>query len=310
MQNVRNLWIDSDTASDDAVAILMALRSEVVNVLGISIVSGNVDQKQGAVNARYTVQLCEKDTPVYIGSGKPFIRPVKHATSFHGDDGMGNMHYSVPEINENRNGVLAMIDTIKAHKNNVDLVTLGPLTNVALALMLEPEITEWVSQCYIMGGAACTVGNTTPAAEYNIWCDPEAASVVFNSGLPILMVGWEHCRGENAIVADDITKIKEINTVYGQFLLDCNRSLLENFIIKYGDPGIPLPDPITMAIAINRSVCAESSSCFVDISLDKELTRGMTVVDQLKVTQNPPNVEVCWTIDTFLWKQVLFDSLN
>jgi purine nucleosidase len=186
----RRFWIDTDTASDDAVALLMALRWPDVQVEGISIVFGNVPVEQGSINARYTVELCGGDVPVYEGVRQPFVRQARYAYSFHGPDGMGGMNYPAPERPPAQpHAVEAIIEAFRAAPGEITLVTLGPLTNIATALCLEPRLAEWVAQCCVMGGAACTVGNVTPAAEFNIWCDPEAAQLVFHSGIKILMVG-------------------------------------------------------------------------------------------------------------------------
>src|SRR5438094_1258880 len=170
----RKMIIDTDTASDDAVAILMALQTPDIEVEAITVVAGNVALEQGSINARYTVELCDKQTPVYEGAAAPLMREVSRATFFHGEDGMGNMRYPPPRTPPALgHAVDVLVETIKAHPG-ILLVTLGPMTNVALAVAKAPEIVRNVSRCVVMGGAACTVGNITPAAEYNIWCDPEA----------------------------------------------------------------------------------------------------------------------------------------
>ena len=189
-------------------------------------------------------------------------------------------------------------------------MTLGPLTNVALAVRKAPDISSLVREVYVMGGAANTVGNVTPDAEFNIWCDPEAAEIVFHSGMPLMMVGWEHCLGEALLCETDQERVRAFGTPYADFALDCNRDAWKACREWLGLAGLSLPDPVTMAIAIDRSVCARSSRHYVDVEIHSELTRGMTVVDEYGVTNNEANVEVCWEIDPAKWKEVLYRTLR
>jgi purine nucleosidase len=171
----RTFLIDTDVASDDAVALIMALRAPEVRVVAITTVSGNVAVQQATRNALYTVELCGAKVPVYAGAGKPLHRAHQSATWFHGADGLGDHNYPPPRQSPGQlHAVDAMIDAIEANPGLV-LVTLGPLTNVALALSKNPAIATKVGRCVVMGGAPCCEGNVTPAAEYNIWVDPEAA---------------------------------------------------------------------------------------------------------------------------------------
>ncbi len=225
---MRRFWIDTDTASDDAVAILMALRWPDIHVEGISVVSGNVPVEMGTLNAGYTVELCGKDTPVYVGLPRPLTREPSYAYFFHGPDGMGGMNYPAPSRPPApTHGVQAFIEAIRAAPGEIDLITLGPLSNIAAALRIAPDIAGKIPMCYVMGGAAACLGNFTPAAEYNIWVDPEAARVVFHAGIPLLMVGWEHCRGEANLDDEDIAFLRGLNTPYADFTIDCNASAIK-----------------------------------------------------------------------------------
>jgi purine nucleosidase len=319
----RKFIIDTDTASDDAVALIMALRWPDVEVAAITVVSGNMPVGQGLSNALYTTELCGSDVPVYRGADRPLTRPTYHAEWFHGDDGLGDQGYPPPKRKaEAQHAVAALIDTIKANPGLV-LVTLGPMTNVALAVAQAPEIVSNVSRCVVMGGAACTVGNVTPAAEYNIWCDPEAARMCFLSGLPIEMVGWELCRGDANLREKDIEYVRGLNTTLGHFTLDSNATAMRANYTQSREVGIALPDPIAMAIALDPTVCTRKSEHYVDIETQSELTRGMTVVDQLGVAPNDcnqvawgqllgkaPNATVCWEINIPRWKDMLYQTLK
>ena len=319
----RTFLIDTDTASDDAVALLMALRWPGVEVAAITIVSGNMPLERGARNALYTAQLCGAEVPVYLGAATPLQRGNYHAEWFHGDDGMGNMHYPPPVRRpEAKHAVDAILDTVREHPG-LTLVTLGPLTNIALAVQRDPGFVRDVGRVVVMGGAACTVGNVTPAAEYNIWVDPEAARLVFRAGLPLEMAGWELSRGAANLLEGDLETIRGFGTELARFVLDCNRVVIRSTQEQSGDPGLGLPDPVAMAVALDPAVCTAKSRHHVEVETASELTRGMTVVDRLGragdainnaawggLTGGAPNVTVCWEIDAARWKQALFSALR
>ncbi len=318
----RAFIIDTDTASDDAVALIMALRWPEVDVKAITMVAGNVGLEQATRNALYTVELCGANVPVYMGASKPLTRHHENATWFHGQDGLGDQGYPPPTKQaESKPAVDAIIETVKANPGIV-MVTLGPLTNIALAVSKAPEIIPLVSRCVVMGGAANCVGNVTPAAEYNIWVDPEAAHIVFSSGLPIEMVGWELCRGDANLRQNDIDYIRGLNTTLGHFTIDCNSVAMKANFKQSAEIGIALPDPVAMAVALDPAVVKRASKHHVMIEHKSELTRGMTVVDELGVTGEVLNMPVwgiqhqqekntvIWEIDIPRWKQMLFKVLS
>ncbi len=319
---LRSFLIDTDTASDDAVALVMALKHPQVKVDAITVVAGNVPLKQGLINALYTVELCGCDVPVFAGADRPMLRQAVDATWFHGRDGMGDQHYPKAKIRPRKqHAVEAIVDWARA-TNDGEIITLGPLTNLALAIQRDRSIVKRIKRCVVMGGAACTEGNVTPAAEYNIWCDPEAAQIVFASGLPIEMVGWELSRGKANLDEADIAKLRRINTPLSHFVVDCNRRSIAANHEQSGEIGIPLPDPVAMAVAIDPTICSRRSSHLVQIETQSELTRGMTVVDRLNVANDPRNretwrrfartskpVSICWRIDVKRWKRMLFERV-
>ena len=319
----RPFLIDTDTASDDAVALIMALRAPNVQVVAITTVAGNVGVRQSTRNALFTVELCGAQVPVYAGAEKPLLRPYQNATWFHGRDGLGDHNYPAPrQAPEELHAADAMIAAAEKHPG-LTLVTLGPLTNVALALAKRPDITDKVGRCVIMGGAPCCEGNVTPAAEYNIWVDPEAARIAFRSGLPIELIGWQLSRGEAVVKESDIERLQGLNTEVARFAIECNSQARQAYKIQTGEDGISLPDPVAMCVALDPSVGTEWSPHYVDIETQSELTRGMTVVDRLNVAGDERNqavwapwldkkykAKVCWAIDTGRWKQALFSALQ
>jgi len=319
----RHLLIDTDTASDDAVALIMALRHPDVEVLAITAVAGNMDVHQATQNALYTAEICGSPVPVFVGAEKPLRRSPCRADWFHGKDGLGEHGFSPSRRKaETSSAIDAIVDTIDSHPGVV-LVTLGPLTNIALALQRKPEIAGKVSRLVLMGGAPCCEGNVTPAAEYNIWCDPEAARLVLRGGLPVELAGWHLSRGEAVLNTADIQHILSFNNPIAQFAIESNSHAQQAFFVQTGEHGIALADPVAMAVALNPSVVTRQSEHLVEVEIESELARGMTIVDRLNVATDQRNrdvwasaitarqmAKICWTIDNIRWKKTLFEALS
>ncbi len=319
----RVFLIDTDTASDDAVALIMALRDPSVRVAAITTVAGNVGVEQATRNALYTVELCGANVPVYEGAARPLVRAWQHAHWFHGRDGLGDRGYPAPwRGSEKLPAADAMIEMIDANPGLV-LVTLGPLTNVAAAVQRRPDIAGKVSRLVLMGGAPCCEGNVTPAAEYNVWVDPEAARIVMRSGFPVELIGWHLCRGDAALNPRDIDYVLSLDTAVARFAIECNSRAREAYFEQTGEHGISLPDPVAMSLALDSTIGTSWSRHYADVETTSELTRGMTVIDRLGVASDErnrpvwrellgldPNVNVCWTIDSARWKRSLYDRLR
>lgn len=315
--------IDTDVASDDAVALIMALRASDVRVAAVTTVAGNVNVEQATRNALYTIELCQASVPVYPGASEPLQRAHQSATWFHGEDGLGDHGYRPPKGNaEAIPASDAIIDTAAKNPGLV-IVTLGPLTNLATALQRQPSLARNVSRCVVMGGAPCCEGNVTPAAEYNIWVDPEAARIVMRSDLPVELIGWQTSRQEAVLNDRDIARIQTLSTPLADFVIECNSSAREAYRLQTGEDGISLPDPVAMSVALDRTIGTAWSTHYVEVETDSDLTRGMTVVDRLNVAgdernketwkhvlETPPHVNVCWTINTDRWKAMLYQTLS
>lgn len=303
--------IDTDTASDDAVALAMALRHPGIDVVAITTVAGNCPVEQSTRNALYTAELCGVDVPVYQGAAGPLVVSAGFATWFHGEDGLGDQGYPAPErAPESTNATTALVTAIRANPG-CTLVTLGPLTNLVIALRQAPDLVELVGRCVVMGGTVNAVGNVTPAAEFNLWFDPHAARAVFASGLPIEMAPWELCRGEAGFDRAEQKALKALETPLGRFFVDCNSTAVEAARRQSGTDRMELPDPVAMAIALDReAVVTHSTRNYVEVEADSPLTRGMSVVDSLDITGKPPNIDVVRTIDTDRFKQMVFDAAD
>lgn len=289
--------IDTDTASDDAVALVMALKHPTAQVEAITVVAGNVPLEQAVQNALYTVELCGSQVPVYAGLSKPLMRKLETAQFVHGQDGMGDIGLPLTGRSPAAgHAVDKLIETIRQHAGEIILVTLGPLTNVAAALLRAPEIAQQVTDCIIMGGTGRAYGNVTPVAEFNIWCDPEAAKIVFESGMPLRMIGWDMSYTYAVMDAEDCRRLKAHGTALAAFCVDIN--VVVDAFAKNDTQlaGFDLPDPITMAVAL-QPACATFKRLHVAIEIGDGLCRGQTVVDHLGMTGHTPQVEVAWTVD-------------
>jgi purine nucleosidase len=319
----RKILIDTDTASDDAVALIMALRSPKVSVLAITVVAGNVSVEQGTRNALFTVELCDSTVPVFTGAAAPLTRPLEDASWFHGQDGLGDHGYQpTKRVAESGFAVDAMVRIIEANPG-IELITLGPLTNLALALRQSPNLVANVSRCVVMGGAPCCEGNVTPAAEYNFWVDPEAARVVLHSQLPIELVGWQLSRGDAVVNGQEIENILALQTKFAEFAIRSNDTAARAYRTQTGEEGVALPDPIAMAILLDPALSLISSNHYVDVQVDSGITRGMSVVDRLNVAHDVRNRAawsevlergrkhtVIWEMDIPGWKQSLLQAFR
>ncbi len=307
---MRNFIIDTDTASDDAVALVLALRQPDIDVKAITVVAGNVPLPQGLQNALFTAELCGASVPVYAGCAKPLLRELETAEAVHGEDGMGDIGLPLCGREPTPGHAADVLrQAIKSNAGDITLVTLGPLTNVALALLREPELATKVSSCFIMGGIGAGHGNVTPTAEFNIWVDPEAAKIVYESGLPISMVGWDISWQYATFDADQADEIRRIGTPLAEFVIDIQKTLTDFSMRENALAGFDLPDPITMAAAIDPSVC-RYERYRVDVTAGDGLARGITVVDRLAVTGREPNVDVAVSADRQAFVKLLKRSVS
>ena len=290
---VRHFIIDTDTGSDDAVALVMALQAPDVRVEAITVVAGNVPVDQGVQNALYTVELCGHAVPVHRGMPAPLTRALETAQFVHGQDGMGDLGLPLSgRAPASADAIRVLCETIHRFSGAITLVTLGPLTNVALALRQDPSIAQGVAECIVMGGTGQGHGNMTPVAEYNFWADPEAARIVFEAGLPIKMVGWDISRTYAVFNPEDTAALRANETPLARFCVDIQRCVDQFALSTTKLQGYDLPDPIAMAIALDPSVATRTLRCFVAIETASPLCRGQSVVDRLGLLGREPNVEV------------------
>jgi purine nucleosidase len=288
----RKIIIDTDPGQDDAVALLMALASpDDFDILGIVAVAGNVSLAQNARNALKVVELAGRtDIKVYAGCERPMRRHLVTAEHVHGDTGLDGPDLPPPTQQlEAQFGVDFIIDALMANEpGTITLCTLGPLTNIAMALVRKPAIAERVNEIVMMGGGYFEGGNITPAAEFNIYVDPEAADVVLRSGIPIVMAPLDLTHQMQS-TPERLEKIRSIgnragNTVHAML------SFSERFDLnKYGSEGAPLHDPCVIAYLLQPELF-QGRHINVVVETASELTVGMTVADYWGVTGRARNV--------------------
>ncbi|QFT13036.1 nucleoside hydrolase [Vibrio sp. THAF190c] len=308
---MRHLLIDTDTASDDAVALLMALREPDVHVEAITTVAGNCEIPQCKRNALICVERAGTYVPpVYAGMTKPLFR--EHFTShhIHGEDGMGDMDLAEPNLSvQSQHAVDAMIEYARCFKGELEIVTLGPLTNLAMAVLKDPEFVHNIKQVTVMGGAGLTPGNITPLAEFNFYVDAEAVHIVLNSGLPLTIVGWEIGMGEAFIGEEDIKQLNQLGEL-GEFTVRCNKVLMEFNAGRTDRVGFDLPDPTTMAVALYPDIVESYIEAYSWIEYKSEQSYGHFVIDSTNLTHKPQNAKVITKIKDGYFKQKLFKLLS
>jgi len=288
----KKIIIDTDPGQDDAVAILFALASpKELDVLGIVAVAGNVSLAKTTTNARKIVELAGRtDVPVFAGCERPIKHALVTAEHVHGESGLNGPILPEPTIPlQSQHGVDFIIGTLStAESRSVTLCTLGPLTNIAMALTKSPGIAGRIAQIVMMGGAYFEVGNITPAAEFNIYVDPEAAEIVVRSGVPIVMLPLD-------VTHQILTTQVRLNRIaqIGNRVGDAVAKMLtfsERFDVeKYGSQGAPLHDPCVIAYLLDPDIF-RGRHINVSIETSSPLTRGMTVADYWSVTDRPKNV--------------------
>ncbi|WP_299839423.1 nucleoside hydrolase [uncultured Paracoccus sp.] len=286
----RKIIIDTDPGQDDAVAILLALASPELEVLGLTAVAGNVPLALTEVNARKICELAGRpDLPVFAGCDAPLARKLVTAEHVHGKSGLDGIELPAPTMPlRDRHGVEFIIDTLRAEPaGTVTLVPIGPLTNIAQAFRRAPDIVEKVQEIVLMGGAYFEVGNITPAAEFNIYVDPEAAAEVFAAGVPIVVLPLDATH-EAMTSADWVEEMRALPNRCGPAVASWT-DFFERFDKeKYGSKGAPLHDPCTVAWLL-RPDLFEGRQINVEIELKGEFTLGMTVADYWRVTGRPEN---------------------
>jgi purine nucleosidase len=307
----RRVLVDTDTAGDDTMAILLAALADTVTVEALTIVAGNVEFEYEVENAKYTLELADvaDDVPVYEGARTPLVKDHEHAAQVHGEGGLGGDLFPDTDVpSADGHAANAIVERARESPGELTLVCIGPLTNVALALRLEPELNELLDEVWVMGGAVNTIGNDTPSAEYNFWVDPDAATVVVDE-LDVTLVDWGLCRRQGTFYAETLDRIGEMDTPYADFFTTVTQHVREFSREQSGEDATTQPDSLTLACAVFPELVTETGTHYVDVDEREGMTRGYSLVDELDVTDEEPNARIVESVDEEAFERLFLDTM-
>lgn len=315
---MRRIIIDTDCGSDDAVAIIMALKSEEVKVEAITTVCGNVPLELATLNALMTIEVAKgQQPPLFIGAEKPLMRDLVTAVNVHGKDGMGDSDLVHPTlVPEKEHAVEAILRLVEKYPKEIELVAIGPVTNIALAIMKNPSVMKKVKHIYSMGTAGFGKGNTTPVAEFNVYVDAEAYSVMLKSGIPLTIIGFDMCIGKAAMNKKDMEKLINSGKKEAEFSVLCNKALLEYNLKRSGEYIVDLPDAVAMGVVLWEEIVLEALPCYCYTCTMEPEAYGQVIVDDGGVlavsdgfSRKSPNAIVCKRIDEEGFKEKMLALL-
>ncbi|MBC5580161.1 nucleoside hydrolase [Anaerofilum sp. BX8] len=305
---MRKLIIDTDTASDDAIALVLALRCPDVKVEAVTTVAGNVPVEAATRNAMVSIAMADSyRPPVYRGCGQPLWRRQITAQQVHGQDGLGDRGYPDPGIPLEREHAADAIARLVQENEGIDIVTLGPLTNLAMAVRLYPQAMSKVRSITAMGGQYRQLNPHWPCSEFNILVDPEAAQILLGAGIHITFVPLDVCFGAAAFDRQELDALYALGTPQARFFVDCNRTLIDYTLAKYGYEELIMPDPTAMACYLEPGLALEKKPAFTRCELQSVLAPGELVYDFERRGGEPENSALVTKIDAERFKKMIFD---
>ena len=278
---MRKMIIDTDIGSDDAVAVIMALKQKNIEILGITTVAGNCDIDHVVNNALMTVEITKRQKPaVYKGASRPIIRKKVDAVDVHGQDGMGNCDLIHPTTTAAKeHAVFAMLELIKKHPGEVEIVALGPVTNIALAIMMDRETMKKVKHIWSMGTGGFGMGNSTPYAEFNVYADPESYEIMLQSGIPLTIIGFDLCIQEGCpLTKDDMDLLLQSDVDEAVFAVKCNKEILNYNLNRSGKHLVDLPDAVAMAVALWDDIVIDAPRCYCETCIIEKAFYGQVAI--------------------------------
>jgi purine nucleosidase len=300
--------LDCDPGHDDAVAIMLAAINPKIELLGITVVAGNQKLEKTVNNALKVCNHLNLDVPVYSGMSRPMIREQLIADDIHGETGLDGPKFEELKIKaEDKHAVNFIIDTLMNSDEKITLVPTGPLTNIGMAIRFEPRIIEKINRIVLMGGSY-QLGNMTPAAEFNILADPDAAHIVFSSGVKIVMMGLDLTRQASA-TKEVVEKIKSLNNKASKLFVDLMEFFAASQKNVFGWSAPPVHDPTTIAYIIDPE-CIEVKPMFCEIELWSERSYGRTLCDYFGILKKEPNVDVAVKLDFDRFWNLIYENLK
>lgn len=304
---MRKFIIDTDTASDDVIAIITALREPSIKIMGITVVAGNVGLEQSLQNALTAIKVSDTYVPpVFGGMSKPLFRDLVMADDVHGSDGLGNMFLPKSDLPvESEHAMDALLRLIEENPYEIELITLGPLTNIAMACLKAPHTMEKLKSITLMAGTGLGPGNITDTAEFNVYVDAESLSIVLDLEIPKLFVGWDAIMNKGFLTRQDIDYLENSDSSLAKFAMRCTKSL-DEYNQKLGFDGFELADPTAMIAAIWPEVMTKCIPAYATVETKNEDNYGQVYLD---LSSKTPNATICIDINSDLFKKYLFQAL-
>ena len=303
---MNRLVIDTDPGVDDALAIMLAFAHPEAQVEAITTVAGNVSLERTTANACTILDLLEQDVPVYAGCGRPLVADPFDASFAHGEDGLGDSGYPASKRRvADEHAVHALIRLANLSPGELTLVAIGPLTNLALATRLDPALPTKYKRLVVMGGSIRGLGNVTPAAEFNVYADPEAAAIVFDAWPGLTLVSWEAAL-DHGLSAEQVDALMAIDSPRAEFFRRITRRTIEVLHQLLGRQEWLAPDGLAVAVALEPEIVRKAERHYVQVELAGQHTRGQTTVDWTDQSGHEPNVNLVLELDRErLWELML-----
>ncbi len=306
----KHIILDTDPGIDDSLAILLALASPEVVLDGISTVHGNASAAQVTTNALVILELANaRHVPVYKGCDLPLVKESLLSPETHGNSGLGYANLSAPQTKPQiKHGSDYLIEQIMSSPNEITLVAIGPLTNVAIAIRKEPRIVQNVKEVFVMGGAIKHQGNTTPLAEYNTYVDPHAAHIVFHSGMPMILTPLD-VTYQCIFLKEDLDKLLKIDSPITKFIADATRFYMEFHDEYQKIDGCVINDPMTLALTFMPEIC-DYQDLYVDVDISTGVGLGNTFADFYNYEKKAPNMKVALGVRPRMFMELFLERME